>query len=524
MERRGREGHGLTWWYRSDQLYLQPDWLCWSQYVVPAPCVHWLPAPTPGQLGQQTGQLPFAAAQHPLQPLRLTAPPGRTSHSHAENEDLDVELRASRLRQTPRQVDAHHFRLVPDTISWVEFLRYKELDIFRAAQQMVDADGICWEVAFKDWNGDQKHVLTDWIEPHVWDLAKHDKGTLLVQKVIEGIGIRDCHRRLVMTLRSQVDKAWQDPHANHVLAKCMQSMLPELTYFIVEELADCHFGEVVESSRKHPAKHVFGCRVLQRALEHFGGDVAEKQYPQMLKISMWIAANAFALAQDRWGNYVVQRAFEHSSDTIKTEMTVSLMKDPDKLAELATLKSGSFVVQKALETCPIEEGARVHAHKLAELLTTSQAVGNTKFGSFAVKAARAFLKQASHGFPVGTSPSLLGVVAPATALPVARATARGRAPPKASPIGLLVAQRGGAASSSGHPTAASASSGGIPAAAAAAVYICHPTAAPYRGEPAAHAVGRRGRVRRGGRRNRGLFQESDGEAPRGPRLLPASLL
>ena len=55
------------------------------------------------------------------------------------------------------------------------------------------------------------------------------------------------------------------------------------------------------------SRHPYGCRVVQRVLEHC--DIEGVRADMMKKI----LSSAYSLAQDTYGNYVIQHILEHGS-------------------------------------------------------------------------------------------------------------------------------------------------------------------------------------------------------------------
>merc|ERR1712037_957052 len=87
------------------------------------------------------------------------------------------------------------------------------------------------------------------------------------------------------------------------------------------------------------AKHMYGCRVMQRLLEHC---------PPNLLASMLTAINQVVgqLAQDQYGNYVVQHMLEHGRLEDKQHI-MSVVRQC--IMEFAKHKCSSNVVEKCFE-------------------------------------------------------------------------------------------------------------------------------------------------------------------------------
>jgi len=178
---------------------------------------------------------------------------------------------------------------------------------------------------------DERAHLVQWLTKAAKPLSLTKFGTRIVQKALE---VASCSDRdsLVAILEPHVEELCDSPHGNHVLSKIIEVMPSAALSFVVEKIAGK--GPVVV------AKHRFGCRVLERLIEHCDdvmiGAVVEE-----------IVAKSRALCAHDFGNFVIQHLLEHwpsKRDTILQSMI------PD-LPMLAVNKSAAHVVQKAMDWC-----------------------------------------------------------------------------------------------------------------------------------------------------------------------------
>jgi hypothetical protein len=164
----------------------------------------------------------------------------------------------------------------------------------------------------------------------VRDLAFDAHGCRLVQRTIE-LTEDSQQVELVNELRGHVVSALDSAHGNHVLQRCIELMRPTAVNFILTEL---HQSE--KSSQL--ACHRYGCRVLERLIEHFPRD-------KLVVFLDDVVIEAKALCLNPFGNFVIQHVLEHGSDDQKRRI-VKVLKD--NLQEIATDAHACSVLDKAL--------------------------------------------------------------------------------------------------------------------------------------------------------------------------------
>ena len=99
-------------------------------------------------------------------------------------------------------------------------------------------------------------------------LAFEKRGCRLLQVVLErcdGPG----QRHLAAELCGHVCEALESPHANHVLQRLVELLPPGAVRFVLDEMQSWP-----GRSSADIASHKFGCRIVERLLEHFTADAA----------------------------------------------------------------------------------------------------------------------------------------------------------------------------------------------------------------------------------------------------------
>jgi pumilio RNA-binding family len=123
-----------------------------------------------------------------------------------------------------------------------------------------------------------------------------------------------------------------------VVQKCIETVEPACLQFIIEAFR----GQVFSLST-----HPYGCRVIQRILEHCTPE-------QTLGILDEIHSHTEQLLQDQYGNYVVQHVLDHGKPDDKTKIVCAVR---GKVLHLSQHKFASNVVEKCVQNASRGERA-----------------------------------------------------------------------------------------------------------------------------------------------------------------------
>jgi len=135
----------------------------------------------------------------------------------------------------------------------------------------------------------------------VWDLAREPEGCREVQLALEAAQSDQARAAIAAELEGHVWEAVRCPHANHVIQKCVVAMRPVDLQFILDELMA---GSGPPSGASQAARHRYGCRVVERLMEHCPPD-------QVRPLMQSLIADGVALSRHPYGNYVMQHLLEH---------------------------------------------------------------------------------------------------------------------------------------------------------------------------------------------------------------------
>ncbi|XP_076915705.1 putative pumilio homolog 8, chloroplastic [Bidens hawaiensis] len=154
-------------------------------------------------------------------------------------------------------------------------------------------------------------------------------GTRVVQKLIETLKTREQVKLVISAIEPGFLALIKDLNGNHVIQRCLQCLGNEDNKFIFE--AAMKFCVEI-------ATHQHGCCVLQRCINHSTGEHRER-------LVLEISRNGLLLAQDAFGNYVVQYILELQIPSAVNMLTCQFK---GNYVQLATQKFSSHVVEKCL--------------------------------------------------------------------------------------------------------------------------------------------------------------------------------
>jgi len=199
---------------------------------------------------------------------------------------------------------------------------------------------------------DKASALLTSCSSQVWELSKSARYCRLVQHALE---LADEHGQLslVSELKTRVIEATMDPHANHVLQRAVELMRPGAIRFVLEELMQHKRGV------SDLAKHRYGCRVVERLIEHFPPQELAAMVSEML-------ADAKSLSGHPFANFVMQHLLEHGEQAQRKQLVIAISSSAEDLRWLAAHQYACSVLDKALSYCPVDD-QRALAKKVLDI-------------------------------------------------------------------------------------------------------------------------------------------------------------
>lgn len=125
------------------------------------------------------------------------------------------------------------------------------------------------------------------------------------------------------------------PHANHVLQRIIELLPPTAVGFIFQEMSHKWNPDFV-------AKHKFGCRVLERMIEHFP---SAQTFPAWANFLDRLLENAALHCYHSFATFIMQHLMEHGTEEHRQVITAAVTKE---LERAASDSHASGVLDKAL--------------------------------------------------------------------------------------------------------------------------------------------------------------------------------
>lgn len=193
---------------------------------------------------------------------------------------------------------------------------------------------------------EQCEALASILKGQAVSLSMQMYGCRVVQKALEYVN-RDRLVELVKEFEAPqaLIDCVHDSNGNHVIQKCIEVVSkaarvaenPETEQYLssrIQFIIDQFQGRVKELS-----SHPYGCRVVQRILEHCTN-------PQKDVVLDELRACCGELIQDCYGNYVIQFVMQHGCESDQAILMKNVM---DNLLEYSQHKFASNVVEKCLQ-------------------------------------------------------------------------------------------------------------------------------------------------------------------------------
>ncbi|KAG2530534.1 hypothetical protein JM18_001656 [Phytophthora kernoviae] len=202
----------------------------------------------------------------------------------------------------------------------------------------------------------QQQLLVELMTSNMISLALQVYGCRVIQRALEVTQV-DEQLSLIQQLKGHVMKCVVDQNGNHVLQKCIEAASWKraaeynglgIQRFVTGE--DIQF--IIDSFVGHAAAlstHSYGCRVIQRVLEHCAPD-------QIRPLLSEIIFKCRELVKDQFGNYVVQHVISHGEPDQRNIVMQAVFPE---IARWSQHKYASNVVEACLEHANKQEISQI---------------------------------------------------------------------------------------------------------------------------------------------------------------------
>ncbi|CAH0475858.1 unnamed protein product [Peronospora belbahrii] len=203
---------------------------------------------------------------------------------------------------------------------------------------------------------EQQQLLVELMTRNMISLALQVYGCRVIQRALEVTQVEE-QLALIRQLKGYVTKCVVDQNGNHVLQKCIEAaswkraaectgLEPQrfVTGKDIQFIIDSFVGNAAVLST-----HSYGCRVIQRVLEHCAPD-------QIRPLLSEIIFKCRELVKDQFGNYVVQHVISHGELDQRNIVMQAVLPE---IARWSQHKYASNVVESCLEHATNEEISQI---------------------------------------------------------------------------------------------------------------------------------------------------------------------
>jgi hypothetical protein len=168
----------------------------------------------------------------------------------------------------------------------------------------------------------------------VWDMARNSLACRDLQQALD-----DCadpgRLAIAEALKSHVWHCIRCRNANHVLQKVIALLRPNHVQFVIDEITELPSGPLLAS------KHQYGCRIMERLIEHCRSDQLRPLVAELLK-------HVLRLSSHRFGSFVVQHIMEFGTSEQKHFIATKIMDGMGKRQRPSPFYVFEMVLSKGL--------------------------------------------------------------------------------------------------------------------------------------------------------------------------------
>jgi hypothetical protein len=259
------------------------------------------------------------------------------------------------------------------------------------------------EYAEMEENSQQVQGLLASVSGKVLKMARDIQGTRLVQQAFLEAQFDEERLALASEIKGHVWDLLKCLHGNHVLQKCIETLPPQDVQFVIDEISQPGRGGAAQAAR-----HRFGCRAMERVLEHCSAEQVAPLVGQLLADSVALSSHEFghfvmvhllqhcpdvvspiastlhqqlsagnsAIPTDGYIGAVMSEVLKHSENRDCCSLATVLIEDSERLASMALCRWGHPAIKRALQIA--DDSSRLRACK--EVLRCSEQYRSNRYG------------------------------------------------------------------------------------------------------------------------------------------------
>jgi hypothetical protein len=197
----------------------------------------------------------------------------------------------------------------------------------------------------------RKRAIHEKCKNNVMTLAYHSHGCRLLQSCFDLLEDDAMLKELTDELQGHVLEVSVNMHGNHVLQKAIDLLRPSDASSMLQELAkgpdNFKDGWFQPWSATQIARSKYGCRVLERVIEHF-----LPNNDSCIKFLQPVIDDCHALCTDQYGNFIIQHLLEHGTESHKSAIVRVVNR---YLEEFAVHQHACSVLDKALSYTNLQD-------------------------------------------------------------------------------------------------------------------------------------------------------------------------
>ncbi|CRG93202.1 mRNA-binding protein PUF2, putative [Plasmodium gallinaceum] len=172
-----------------------------------------------------------------------------------------------------------------------------------------------------------KERFTDEFLSYTSFLTLHTYGCRLIQKSLESLS-DEYKCKIFKELEDDLITYICHQNGNHVIQKCVEVLPSNYIDIIID---------IIEEYLPFLSSHAYGCRIVQRIYEIGNENQINRLNEKIIK--------KIHLIKNRYGNYVIQKCFEYSDDTVRFIITDAIVND---IYKLSAHKYACNIIEKIL--------------------------------------------------------------------------------------------------------------------------------------------------------------------------------